>query len=231
MAIYQNERIIPIHGIRPTYIQKLIKYNLLPIFVSPSMSWVQIEEIYKLCDGVYFIGGEDFNPSLYGQKKHPKTMATEKKRDSIEIRLLKQALKDRKPFLGICRGIHALAIACGGSLIQHIPDRFPKENNNPNKCYDDLLTSAKHPVFIKKDSKVYKLIKKREAMVNSFHHQAVDRPGKGLRIVGKSPSGVVEILEHEDADYFCIGIQSHPEAEENSPFEKIFQEFAKEVSK
>lgn len=231
LSIYQSERVIPIYGIRPTYIQKLTKYNLLPIFVSPSMGWVQIEEIYNLCQGAYFIGGDDFSPSLYGQKIHPKTTVTEEKRDDVEIRLLKQILKDRKPFLGICRGIQALAITSGGSLIQHIPDKFSQENHNPNKCYDDLLTSVKHTVFIEKDSKVYKLIKQRKVMVNSYHHQAVDRPGKDLRIVGKSPAGVAEVLEHEDGDYFCIGIQSHPEAEESGFFEKIFQEFAKEVSR
>lgn len=208
-----------------------MRYNLLPIFVSPVMSWAQIEKIYHLCQGVYFIGGEDFDPLLYGQKKHPKTVVTEKKRDVLEIKLLKKTLKDRKPFLGICRGIQALAIAAGGSLIQHLPDEFPGENHSPNHCYDDLLTSQKHLVFIEKDSRVYKLIKQRKVTVNSYHHQAVDQPGESLRIVGKSPAGVVEVLEHEDGNYFCIGIQSHPEAEESGSFEKIFQEFAREVSK
>ncbi len=228
LAIYQSERIIPIYGIRSTYIQKLIKYNLLPVFVAPVMNRKQIEEVYNFCSGVYFIGGEDFNPSIYGQKKHPKTVVTEGKRDGLEIWLLRKALKDRKPFLGICRGIQALAIADGGSLIQHIPDKFPNENHNRNKSYDDLLTSMKHPVLIEKDSRVYKLINRQKVLVNSYHHQAVDQPGNNLRIVGKSEVGVTEILEHEDRNYFCIGIQSHPEAEKSIFFEKIFQEFARE---
>lgn len=230
LATYQNERLVPIYGIRSTYIQKLVKYDLLPIFVSPLISRKQIEEIYRFCDGAYFIGGEDFDPKLYGQGKHSQTLATEGKRDDLEIWLLKKILKDKKPFLGICRGIQALAIASGGKLLQHLPDKFSGENHNPNKNYDDLLTSVKHIILIGKESRIYKLINKQKILANSFHHQAVDQPGKGLNIVGKSEAGVIEILESKDRDYFCIGIQSHPEAEKNGFFEKIFQEFAREVS-
>lgn len=226
VAIYQDNPIIPIHGARPTYIEKITKYNLIPIFVDPLMSWKMIDELYEMCDGAYFIGGEDWNPKLYGQKKHKKTFVGEQTRDEIELPLLKRILKDRKPFLGLCRGGQGLAIASGGTLIQHIPDKFPGENHNPNKIYDDLLTSPKHKVIIDKQSKTFSVIKKGEIMVNSYHHQAVDKPGKNIRIVGKSPAGVTEIIEHEDKNYFCVGFGCHPEAENKEFSERMFKEFA-----
>lgn len=226
MAIYRDNPLIPIHGARPTYIEKLIKYQITPLFVTTLMKWSQIEEIYKLCQGAYFIGGDDFDPALYKQKKHPKTFIGEPERDILEIKLLKKILKDKKPFLGVCRGMQALAIASGGSLIQHLPDIFPKENHNPNKSYPDLLKSKKHQVNLKSESKTSKLIKKNKLMTTSYHHQAVKEAGNGMVVVGTSPQGVIEAIEHQDKNYFCLGVQCHPEAERNGDMEKIFKAFA-----
>lgn len=222
--------LVPIHGARSTYIKKLTKYKLFPIFVSPLMTKEMIMEAYNLCDGVYFIAGEDISHSLYTNKKHPETVETEVERDLIEIPLLQIVLKDKKPFLGICRGGQGLAVASGGTLIQHLPDVYPDENHNPNKKYNELLDSPKHEIRIKKDSKIYRILQMDSIMVNSYHHQAIDNPGTNLEIVGTSPAGVTEIIEHTDPNYFCFGVQSHPEAEENSFMENLFYEFAKAIS-
>ena len=103
-----------------------------------------------MCEGLYFIGGEDWSHWLYADKKHPETFEAEIERDHIEIDILKRALKDRKPVLGICRGSQGLAIASGGTLIQHLPDMYPEENHNPNKNYDGLLFNPKHEVLIER---------------------------------------------------------------------------------
>ncbi len=231
MEIHQDNPLIGIHGARPTYIEKLIKNNLMPIFISPLSTQKMINEAYNMTSGVYFIGGEDWNPALYGQKKHPKTFVGEPERDKIELPILKRALKDKKPFLGLCRGSQGLAIATGGTLMQHVPDAFPTENHNPNKTYDDLLTSARHDILIDPTSKAYKIMKIKKTKVNSYHHQAVDTVGNTLRVAAKSPAGVTEIIEHIDPNYFCMGFECHPEADKNGPFEKIFAEFAKEIKK
>ncbi len=229
LEIHQDNPIIGIHGARPTYIKKLVKYNLEPIFVSPLETNKMINEKYNLCAGAYFIGGEDWDPALYKEKKHPKTEPLEKIRDKIELPLLKRILKDRKPFLGLCRGGQGLVIATGGTLIQHVPDFYLQENHNPNACYDDLLISQKHPIRINKNSKFYRIIKKEKIMVNSYHHQAAKTLGKMLRVAAESPAGVIEVIEHKDPNYFCFGIESHPEAEENSFFENLFIAFARAV--
>ena len=229
LEIHQDNPTIGIHGARPTYIQKLIKYNLDPIFISPLETKEMINEKYSMCDGAYFIGGEDFDPSLYGEKKHKKTEVLEKIRDNIEIPLLKKVLYDRKPFLGLCRGGQGLVIATGGTLMQHIPDNFPEENHNPNNNYDDLLTSTKHPIIVEENSKLYEIIKKKNVMVNSYHHQAAKILGEQLRVSATSPAGVIEVVEHKDPDYFCFGIESHPEVDDESFFEELFIAFANSI--
>src|SRR5258708_4686119 len=228
-AIYRDNPITPIYGARVSYIKKLTKYGLLPIFVTPNMTQHMITELYDMCEGVYFIGGEDWDPAVYHSLKHPKTVVGEPERDIIELPLLQLTLQDKKPFLGICRGGQGLAIAAGGTLIQHLPDKIPSENHNPNNIYDDLLTSQKHPVVIDKKSKIYKIVKKGRVLVNSFHHQAIDNPGEKMKIVGTSPGGVVEIIESADSDYFCFGVNSHPEAIENSFLEELFKAFADHI--
>lgn len=213
-------------AIRETYLNKLAKYDLLPLFVSVCMTKKQINEMYLMADGVMFIGGKDIDPKLYGQKKHPKT-EIDPKRDEIELYILKKTLKDKKPFLGICRGNQFLAVASGGQLTQHIPDKIgTQEIHHSNYCN---LDKNKHQIEINKNSRLYKIIKKDKLAVNSAHHQAVSNPGKNISISAYSPAGIPEAIEHKDKDYFCFGVQSHPEFEKNSFFEKLFSEFKKSL--
>lgn len=232
LQIFKDNPKFPTDAMEQIYTRKLMKYDLLPIFVSSVMTQEAIDELYELSNGLYLAGGEDWDPALYNQKKHEKTEIKEAERDKLELPLIKRALNDKKPILAICRGAEGLAIADGGSLVQHIPDKFPEEvHMDPKISYYDLPLAPKHPVKIIKSSKVYKLLEKDKIMVNSYHHQSIDNPGAHMRVVGKSPAGVVEIIEHEDSKYFCIGIQSHPEMEENSFVEPIFEAFANVIKK
>lgn len=221
--------ITPIHFAFETYIQKLVKYELEPIFVSSLFSQSMVDEVYKLCKGVLCMGGSDFDPARYGQTTHPETKPGDAKRDMLEIDLIKRVLADKKPFIGICRGCQALAIANGGTLHQHIPDivfderhTLPEEGN-----YNDLVEGkSTHSILIDKKSKIYSLLRRDTVQVTTAHHQAVNNPGKNLVISGRSPKGITEIIEHVDSTFFCFGIQSHPETEENGPLEPIFYSFS-----
>jgi putative glutamine amidotransferase len=232
MAVQLQEKTIaPLHFTRATYIKKLVKYGLMPVFVSSIMTERMLIEAYEECGGVLFVGGTDFNPDLYCRPRHEKTEVSEPARDSLELFILQRAVAERKTFLGICRGCQALAIVSGGTLHQHLPDTVKNEDHGigEGKTYDDLLTNQKHSVVIDEDSKFIHLVGSPKVLVNSGHHQSVDDAGKDIRIVGRSPEGVAEILEHTDPNYFCYGIQSHPEAEEESFFESVFEAFADAV--
>lgn len=218
------DTIAPIHFARATYIEKIVKYNLTPVFVSHMMSKTMIDGLYRECSGALFMGGGDFDPAHYGLVKHKETSVTEPARDELEIYLLKKILQDKMPFLGICRGMQALVIASGGTLHQHIPDIVKEEKHNV-KSYDELV-QLQHSVFIDKQSRLFEIVQKDQVMVNSGHHQSPNDVGKDLIVSGRSPGGIIESVEHKDRDYFCIGVQSHPEVVTDSFFEKVFECFS-----
>src|SRR3989338_10075560 len=140
----QTDAATPLHFVRETYVKKLAKHSLLPIFVSSASPREVADELYALTDGLFYTGGSDFDSAHYGETPHPKTHIKEPARDKLEIYLLKRALHDKKPFLGICRGCQALAIASGGSLHQHVPDIADGENHDPAESYDGIRSAEKH---------------------------------------------------------------------------------------
>lgn len=222
------------HFITEAYIRKLIKYNIQPVFISSVYSKNLINILYSTSEGILCVGGSDFDPQHYGQVAHPETKPGDPRRDQLEIYLIRKTFKDKKPFLGICRGCQALVVANHGTLHQHIPDIISQETHRPLKggSYDDLVEGKiSHKVIIDKHSKIYSLLKKEEIHVNTGHHQAVDNQGKNLVISGCSPKGIPEIIEHIDKNFFCFGIQSHPEAIDRGPLEVVFASFAKAVKR
>ena len=102
------------------------------------------------------------------------------------------------PILAICRGSQALNVACGGTLHQHVPGHRQTE----------AATEATHEVEIESRSRLHRMVRTRTLAVNSFHHQAVDELGDGLRVVGRAPDGTIEAIE---GDGFVVGVQWHAE--------------------
>ena len=150
-----------------------------------------------VCDGLLLPGGGDVDPMYYGQENrgsHP----PDPLRDTVELRLIREFLAAGKPILGICRGEQMLNVALGGSLHQDIPEHTRLEDA-------DRL----HPVRVTENSRMAALYGAGEIVVNSSHHQAVDRIGDGLRAVMYSPDGYVECIEHETLP--VMGVQWHPE--------------------
>jgi len=221
-----NEFKVNLQFCRESYLNKLIPYGLTPLFVSPSMTSEMINEMYNLSKGLFLTGGADISPDHYGEVKHEKTRSHEIDRDKIEIDLVKKTVKDKKPFLGICRGAQLLNVALGGTLTQCIKEKEPIHQHDFGK-YDNIFNSIHHKVYVKKPSHLFNILKKDTIMVNSNHHQAIRVLGNDLVVSGETEDNIVEVIEHTDKDYFCFGIQSHPEAEENGDLEPLFKEFAK----
>lgn len=211
----------------------MIKNELVPVFVTAEMHDEILSEMYQLCDGALFMGGGDIQPVLYHQTAQPTTEANEPARDNMEFVLLKRILKDKKPFIGICRGSQMLNVVSGGTLNQHIPDLTQEEWHGIKKeeVYDAMLNDQRHAVQIVAGTKTAHLVGKDTIMVNSGHHQSVNQLGENLMVAGRSPAGIVEIIEHTDPDYFCFGVQSHPEAMDNGDLDILFKEFAHQLNK
>ena len=155
-------------------------------------------------DGIMFTGGSDVDPALYGESPHP-TTHVKPERDTAEMMLMRAAIAEGLPMLGICRGIQLMAVAYGGRLHQHLPDVLGHHGHRP-------LHGPKfgeHAVRLRPGSRAAGILGD-AVMVNSFHHQGVADPGR-LAATGWSPEDdLIEVVE-DPALPFAIGVQWHPE--------------------
>ena len=213
----------PILGVRRTYLEKMYLNKLTPLFVAPGMPEEMIDALYEESIGLLLTGGEDVNPQFYAHEPHPATQSDDYGRDELELTLTKTFLADKKPILGICRGCQVLAVAAGGSLVQHLPDVVSDELHDDRSSM--MANACMHPVVLTKDSKIAQICGGTSVKVNSYHHQAVAEPGNDMIVSGRSPKGVVECIEHRDRRFFCIGVHSHPE-NETGDLEELFVAFA-----
>jgi putative glutamine amidotransferase len=159
-------------------------------------------------DGLLVTGGAfDVDPALWGGgAPHPK-VTLKPGRTDFEMAAVRAALAADKPVLGICGGQQLLAVAFGGTLIQHIPDEvagaLPHEQPNPR-------TEPGHEVAIAPGTLLSRIVGTEPMRVNSAHHQAVATAGAGALVNAVAPDGVVEGVEHP-GHRFALGVQWHPE--------------------
>lgn len=173
-------------------------------------------------DGLLFPGGDDIDPAIYGEEKHPTTVIVDPERYEFESLLAKAWLAETdKPFLGICLGCQLLNVVQGGSLIQDIPDELSSDHRKG------------HSIEVAEDSHLYSIFKKRKTKVNSNHHQAVKSPvGENLKVTAVSPAdGVIEAIEWEDGERFVLGVQWHPERMKEKEQRRIFEKFVRAAAK
>jgi putative glutamine amidotransferase len=166
-------------------------------------------DFLELIDALVITGGAfDVDPALYGQgdATHP-TVLLRQGRTQAEHALLRGALARDMPILGICGGEQLLAVALGGTLIQHIPDAVPgaleHEQKNPRH-------EPGHSVSIRAGTLLARIVGAETMAVNSSHHQAVLDPGPGVTINAMAPDGIIEGIE-DTRHRFCLGVQWHPE--------------------
>ncbi len=155
----------------------------------------------EMLDGLLMPGGADIPPFEYGEEPHPTVQLLAEDRSAFE-KTLGRAWIERtdKPLLGICLGSQWINVLHGGSLVQDIPSEFGLSHRGTT-----------HPVKLEPDSRLARILGATELEVNSSHHQAVRALVAGLRVVARSPEGLVEAIETIDPDRFLIGVQWHPE--------------------
>jgi putative glutamine amidotransferase len=171
-------------------------------------------------DGLIVTGGAfDVDPALYGADARHETVTLKSERTRAELALLTGALVRNLPVLGICGGQQLLAVALGGTLIQHIPDAIPNALGHEQKTPH---VEPCHEVSISPGTLLRGLVGPR-MQVNSSHHQAVKDPGRGV-INAVAPDGVIEGIENP-TQRFCIGVQWHPEFFADPGDKAIFSAF------
>ena len=152
-------------------------------------------------DALVVCGGGDIHPKYYGQEPFDENFCYDSLLDEYENRIIKAFISKSKPILGICRGMQAINVALGGSLIQDIDTML-------GLCHKSTGEELRHEIKISKNSGLSSVFGIR-AIVNSDHHQSVHRLGKGLRIAASAHDGVTEAIEGVSLP--ILGVQWHPE--------------------
>jgi len=170
-------------------------------------------EALDLVDGLVLAGGADIDPGSYGAAPHEKTAGTVPERDAYEIALTRGAIERDMPLLGICRGMQLLNVACGGTLLQHLPERF---GHHEHRRVLGSFDGADHDVELREGTLAMRVVGETRHATKSHHHQGIDRLGEGLVVSGVSAmDGLPEAIELPESR-FVLGVQWHPEADETS---------------
>ena len=180
-----------------TYVLRLEAAGAMPVVLPPVGD---AEAVLSRLDGVCLSGGPDLDPAAYGaRERHPELGETEPSLDAFELALARAALARRVPILGVCRGAQALNVAAGGTLHQHLDGH---RQGQPG-------TMTTHEVTVTARTGLARIVGAGRLPVNSFHHQAVARVGRGLRVAARAADGTVEAIEGAG---FTLGVQWHAEA-------------------
>jgi putative glutamine amidotransferase len=174
----------------------------------------------------------DVDPSRYGAAKSLLTAEVDVNRDASDAAILTHALEHLKPVLAICYGCQALNVFQGGTLIQDVPSERPGSLTHGKT---DLAASAKtgdlrHCAALSPGSRLAHLNGSTTAEINTSHHQAIDRPGRNLRVTAVAPDGIIEAVEYTGDAPWLAGVQWHPERMANDAFAgRLFADFVAAV--
>ncbi|AQT80944.1 gamma-glutamyl-gamma-aminobutyrate hydrolase [Mycolicibacterium litorale] len=159
--------------------------------------YAELPERIAQFDAVLLPGGADVEPHRYGARAQPQTRDTVAFQDDLDLAVTRTVLALQVPTLAICRGMQILNIALGGTLVQHLPQSSTAHHD------------AVHDVTVLTGSRLHTVVGSERIAVSSYHHQAVDQLGAGLTVSAVAADGVVEAVEHPDAD--IVAVQWHPE--------------------
>ena len=195
-----------------TYPEAIRRAGAVPVIIPP-LDTDSIEPLLDALCGLCLSGGPDLHPTVYGAEPHPALGPTEPHLDLFEVALIRAAEARDLPVLAICRGLQVLNVARGGTLVQDLPSQCPS-----NVVHRQLLAGRfpTHDVTLETGTLVATGLGVVETRVNSFHHQAVDVLGSGLRAVGWATDGVIEAIVATDRA-FTVAVQWHAESMVDSP--------------
>lgn len=167
------------------------------------------KEDFSRCDGFLLSGGVDMHPSAYGNSRVDYPWATNfnEARDAFELEVFQYACLHEKPVLAICRGLQVVNVALGGNLIQDLQEQGFSNHRKGAEA------DREHLISVEPSSLLFSIAGQSQGLVNSAHHQGLDRIAESLRVSAWSDDRVVEAIEYMDFDQkpFFLGVQWHPE--------------------
>jgi putative glutamine amidotransferase len=187
------------------YVQSILRAGGMPLLL-PTAAVDPVDGWLEKIQGLVLIGGGDIDPSFYGAALHATIYNLDTDRDACEFALARAALERRMPLLAICRGMQVVNVLLGGTLHRHLPEAFGEKvaHRLPPR------EPARHAVEVNAAAHIVQAMGGTRVTTVSWHHQAVDRLGEGLRPVAWAEDGVIEALEL-DGNSNLLAVQWHPE--------------------
>lgn len=209
----------------PGYLEGLVSTGVLPVMLPLCDDVSVLDAVLEKVDGLLFTGGQDLSPDLYGERRLGTCGEVCPKRDAQESYLLKKAIKQGLPFLGICRGLQILNVATGGSLFQDLPSQ---RNSKISHCMKPPYDRSVHEVKLSSGGMLFNIFGKEELQVNSYHHQGIKVLSHCLESEAVSEDGIVEAARVKNGG-FELGVQWHPEFFSRNDMRSylLFEAFAK----
>ena len=212
------------------YIMPLVEISdCVPLLVPTCCSTADLQQYLDLADGVYLSGaGSNIDPALYGQENLTPEKQQDRDRDLFDLSLIKAAIAQGLPILGICRGMQEINVALGGDIHQKVYNE-PGYDDHREDADDpvDEQYGPSHQIELLPGSWFAELMGAERIAVNSLHGQGIDRLGSGLEPLAHAEDGLIEALHAPTLSPFLLAVQWHPEwkASENPHSIKIFQAF------
>ncbi len=220
----------PILALGENYVQAVSRAGGLPALIPLGLPEDQLSALIARLDGIIFSGGGDLESSIYGMEATPEVKNVDPDRDCLEIQMVREAVSEGLPFLGICRGLQVINVALGGTLYTHIADQHPQAVEHtfyPDWPRDHLA----HPVRVYRGSRLAAILDTRKIQTNSLHHQGIRTLAPKLKPTAWAPDGLIEGIELPDHP-FGLGVQWHPEwMPACAPMRALFSAFVEAAAK
>lgn len=205
MCIDIDDRItkdVAYNYVRREYGEVLQRMGAQPIFIDAS---IDLMVAAQLCDGVVISGGEDMDPTLYGQEKRDTLAEEPRTRTDWERRLIAACDEWGKPILGVCYGMQLLNVHYGGTLYQDI-----ERDHGSHQSHGSRAAPVRHAISFERS--LFGVPVGEAVSVTARHHQAVDRLGEGMLVAARAEDGVIEAIIGNGH----VGVQWHPESDESA---------------
>jgi putative glutamine amidotransferase len=196
------------YSVGQNYVEAVRQAGGLAVLLPPAPDAAAAIRYAELFDGFIFIGGGDISPARYGKRPHPLESPLSALRENSDFALIEAVIAARKPFVAICLGCQEVNVALGGTLIQDIAS---ETSTTIRHSMHQPGVRPLHRVAVENGSRLHNLLGTTEVETNSSHHQAIETPGRGLRVVARTSDGIIEACELEGYP-FGLCIQWHPEA-------------------
>jgi putative glutamine amidotransferase len=196
-------------AVNKSYIRAMIGAGAIPVIIPNLLEQVDWDGLYRRLDGILFTGGGDIQTMIFDGQPHSRVGGVDEARDALEFPLMRRVVAEGKPFLGICRGLQVANVALGGTLYTHIEDQLPGAIKHD--YYPDIPRDfPAHPIRVDEGSRLSGILHEPILIVNSLHHQGIEKLSPQWKPVAYAPDGLIEAIEMPDHP-FALAVQWHPE--------------------